>query len=425
MIIDKVVEKYVSRARQLRLLLVTSFEWMLVAAGVMVLSLTLPSILKELPGAAELKGTIASSVFMGMLVGALSSGFISDFFGRKVGNIMFLVLAGLFSGLTGASSDGTNFIVNRFLAGVGYGGLLPVVNAYLTEFTAIKIRGLYLTLLETSWAVGSILLGVYTILTLGVFGWRASYYLLALVSLPLLAVVFLLPESPKFAYMKGGRKALEKALGTKIDEKVEMHKIKKVPFLEILSKRFALRTLVVWFSWFTVSFIYYGLFIWAPNIFRSKGIAPGSALFYTFFMLMMQLPGYLLAAYLIERIGRKKSIMFFFGGTAVSALLLAAVNSQGMLLFSSVVMSVFCLGAWGMVYAYTPELYPTEMRGLGNGSAGMMARIAGIIAPYYTAFMMDKTGSITWVMIPMFLLAITAVILNAAFGIETRGKPIE
>lgn len=159
MIIDKVVEKYVSRARQLRILLVTSLEWMLVAAGVMVLSLTLPSILKELPGAAELKGTIASSVFMGMLVGALSSGFISDIFGRKVGNIMFLVLAGLFSGLTGASSDGTNFIINRFLAGVGYGGLLPVVNAYLTEFTAIKIRGLYLTLLEASWAIGSILLG--------------------------------------------------------------------------------------------------------------------------------------------------------------------------------------------------------------------------------------------------------------------------
>ncbi|ACR78772.1 MULTISPECIES: MFS transporter [Kosmotoga] len=425
MIIDKVVEKYVSRARQLRILLVTSLEWMLVAAGVMVLSLTLPSILKELPGAAELKGTIASSVFMGMLVGALSSGFISDIFGRKVGNIMFLVLAGLFSGLTGASSDGTNFIINRFLAGVGYGGLLPVVNAYLTEFTAIKIRGLYLTLLEASWAIGSILLGVYTILTLGVFGWRASYYLLTLVSLPLLAVVSLLPESPKFAYMRGGRRALEKALGTKIDEKVEMHKIKKVPFLEILSKRFAPRTLMVWFSWFTVSFIYYGLFIWAPKIFRSKGIAPGNALMYTFFMLMMQLPGYLLAAYLIERIGRKKSIMFFFSGTAVSALLLAAVNSQGMLLFSSVVMSVFCLGAWGMVYAYTPELYPTEMRGLGNGSAGVMARIAGIIAPYYTAFMMDKTGSITWVMIPMSLLAITTVILNATFGIETRGKPVE
>jgi len=139
----------------------------------------------------------------------------------------------------------------------------------------------------------------------------------------------------------------------------------------------------------------------------------------------MQLPGYLLAAYLIEKIGRKKSIAFFFIGTALSALLMASVASQIALLFSSVIISVFCLGAWGMVYAYTPELYPTKMRALGNGAAGVMARIAGILAPYYTAFVMDKTNSITLVMIPMAILTIISATFALIVGKETKGIPVE
>ncbi|AKI96509.1 MFS transporter [Kosmotoga pacifica] len=423
--IDKVIEKYVPVRKQSLLLFFTSLEWMIVAAGVMILSLTLPGILSELPGAMQVKGTIASSVFIGMLIGAFSSGLLSDFFGRKWANLSYLILAGFFTYFTGMSKTPETFILFRLFSGIGYGGLLPVVNAYLTEFTAIRIRGRFLTLLESSWAIGSILMGLFTVLSLDTLGWRWSYYGLSLISIPLLIVVLVLPESPKIAYLKKGKKGLEKVLGVNIEEEVEVTKHVKMPIISLFNRDYFSQTIMVWILWFSVSFVYYGLFIWAPKIFSSKGITPQNSLWYTFFMLVMQLPGYLLAAYLIEKIGRKKSTAFFFLGTGFSTLLMAAISTQTALLISSVIISIFCLGAWGMVYAYTPELYPTKMRGLGNGAAGVMARIAGIVAPYYTAFIMDKTNSITMVMIPMAALATVSAILAITLGRETKGLPVE
>ncbi len=426
MIIDKVVEKYVPLKKQRTLLLLTSFEWMLVAAGVMVMSLTLPSIIENVPGSAAMKGTIASTVFMGMLIGAFVSGFFSDTMGRKYTNIAFLIIAGLFSWLTSTSKTGQEFALYRFLSGIGYGGLLPVVNAYLTEFTSIKLRGRYLTLLEASWAVGSILLGVFSVTTVESYGWSPSYLALAVASIPMLVIAFYLPKSPKFAYLKGGKPELEKALKTKVTEKVEMHKPAKIPIFELLRGKFLKRTLMIWIAWFSVSFTYYGIFVYAPRIFESRGLTAVNALWYTFFMLLMQLPGYLLATYLIEKIGRRKTSIFFFTGTAFGVILMIVVNTPLTLGMFAVVLSVFCMGAWGFVYAYTPELYPTEMRALGNGSSGVMARVSGIIAPYYTTFLLESKGNTTLIMI----ITLAAFMLLSAFlfykwGIETKEKAIE
>jgi putative MFS transporter len=426
MIIDKVVEKYVPRERQRFLLFMTSLQWMLVAAGVMITSLTLPSILKTLPGSAELRGTIASAVFVGMLIGAFTSGYLSDTLGRKYTNITFLLIAGLFSALNGSAQTAESFVTFRFLAGIGYGGLLPVVNAYLTEFISIKQRGRYLTYLEASWAVGSILLGLFTVLTVEHFGWKPSYYALAISAIPMLIITFRLPPSPKFAFLKGGKPALEKALGCTVSEEVEMHKPESIPLLALLKGKYLPRTLMIWFSWFSVSFTYYGIFLWAPKLFASRGIAASNAMWYTFFMLLMQLPGYLLAAYLIEKVGRKKTGIFFFTGTGLSVLFLLAVNSSFTSGLFAVVLSIFCMGAWGFVYAYTPELFPTEMRALGNGSSGVMTRISGIIAPFYATFLIESGGNTTVVMtISLALFMLISSFLIFKFGVETKEQAIE
>jgi putative MFS transporter len=426
MIIDKVVEKYVPQSRQRYLLFTTSLQWMLVAAGVMIMSLTLPNILETLEGSVAMKNTIASSVFFGMLLGAFTSGYLSDTLGRKITNIIFLVIAGLFSALNGSAQTAGSFVTFRFLAGIGYGGLLPVVNAYLTEFTSIKIRGRYLTYLEASWAIGSILLGLFTVLTVNTWGWRPSYYALAISTIPMLMITIRLPRSPKFAFLKGGKPSLEKALGCKVSEAVEMHKPEKIPLLALLKGKFLPRTLMIWFAWFSVSFTYYGIFLWAPKLFASRGIAASNAMWYTFFMLLMQLPGYLLAAYLIEKIGRKRTGIFFFAGTGLAVLFLLAVNSSITSGLFAVVLSVFCMGAWGFVYAYTPELFPTEMRALGNGSSGVMARISGIIAPYYATFLIESGGNTTIVMtITLALFMLVGGFLIFRFGVETKALAIE
>ncbi len=246
MIIDKVIGKYLTKKQQRKLLLLTSLQWMAVAAGVMILPLTLPSIIKNLPGASEMQGTVASSVFMGMLIGALISGVFSDRFGRKITNIAFLINAIVFTFLSGISINASQFAIYRLLSGIGFGGLLPVVNAYMSEFSPIKNRGRYLTLLESSWAIGSIMIGLFSVLTVDTIGWRPSYFVLAGYSLFLLFIAFSLPESPKFAYIKGGKQALENVLNKKIEENIDMHKPKKTPLLQLLKSKYLTRTIMIW-----------------------------------------------------------------------------------------------------------------------------------------------------------------------------------
>ncbi len=427
MIIDNVIGKYLTKKQQRRLLLLTSLQWMAVAAGVMILSLTLPAIIKDLPGGSEMQGTLASSVFMGMLVGALISGTLSDRFGRKITNIIFLANAIIFTFLSGMSHSATHFAIFRFFSGIGFGGLLPVVNAYLSEFSPIKNRGRYLTLLESSWAVGSIIIGLFSVLTVDSIGWRPSYLVLAGYSLILLFIAFMLPESPKFAYIKGGKKALEKVLDNKIEENIEMHEPKKIPLLQLIKGKYLPRTIMIWLAWFSVSFSYYGIFTWAPKLFEAKGLSAVSASWYTFFMLLMQLPGYLLATYFIDKIGRKKTGIFFFSGTGIAILLLLFVNTQSLLFTFAVVMSIFNMGAWGLVYAYTPELYPTEMRSRANGTSGVMARASGIIAPYFTASLMamGNVFGITTITLTIMLIMLITAFFISRFGIETMNKAIE
>ncbi|MGC9218395.1 MAG: MFS transporter, partial [Athalassotoga sp.] len=372
--IDRVVDLYVSSKVQRSLLLLFSLAWMADAAGVMMMTFTLGGISSEWHLSIFQSSTIASLTFAGMLLGAISSGFVLDLAGRKFAMNLFLAFTIFFTFIDGFSPSPLFFGIFRLLSGIGYGGLMPSVNAYLSESTSIKIRGRYLVLLESSWAVGSILIGLYAV-TFG-SAWRSVYYSILVASL--IFIPFLrIKESPRYVFLKKGKKGLEELFGRRIEEDIETIEKPVVPVKALFGKKYFKSTILVWSSWFTISLIYYGLFTWLPKILSASGIQ-ANALWFTFFIFLAQLPGYLSAAYFIEKIGRKPSLILFFAGTAVSSLIFSFVTNIYTLIIAGLVTSFFCMGVWGLIYAYTPELFPTSFRGSANGSAGMMARIAGI-----------------------------------------------
>jgi len=419
--IDEVISKHISTRKQQQLLLLFSLAWMLDAAGVMLMTFTLGAIVKEWNLTAVQASSIASSTFMGMLVGALTSGFVADLLGRKLAMNLYLALTVVFTVLNGTVQTPLLFGILRFLSGIGYGGLMPSVNTYLSESVSINVRGRYLVLLESSWAVGSILIAWYAV-TLGAsLGWRTVYYVMA-VGFALFIPFLLLPESPKYVFAKRGKEGLEKVLRVKIEGNIEPVVKKSVPVAALLEKTYVKRTLMVWIAWFVVSFVYYGLFIWLPRFFAAAGISEARALWFSFFMMLAQLPGYLSAAYFIEKIGRKISLAAYFFGTAGAALGFSLVSETTSLVIMGLVTSFFCLGVWGLVYAYTPELFPTSFRGTANGSAGVMARIAGITAPYFTAIFVGKENLFT-ALIWFALFSAIAAIFVLLWGVETKGVP--
>jgi putative MFS transporter len=141
------------------------------------------------------------------------------------------------------------------------------------------------------------------------------------------------------------------------------------------------RTAAAWLVWFFVNFSYYGAFIWLPSILVASGFTMVRSFEYTLVITLAQLPGYATAAFLIEVWGRRATLATFLAGSAVSAGLFGIASGSVAVVGAGMLLSFFNLGAWGALYAVTPEIYPTALRGTGAGWAAGFGRIASIVAP--------------------------------------------
>jgi putative MFS transporter len=423
MTFDSLIEKVVSQSQRNYLLLITSLGWAVVAAYVMITSFTLPLLAQEWNLSNIFASTIASSTFIGMFIGTLSAGIISDYFGRKKSAMFLLFIGSFFSVLSGFIGSPTLFIIFRILSGIGFGGSMPVLNAYLTEFLNVSIRGKYLVYLESSWAIGSIFIAVIHMFIARNFTWRLDYIFLGAGFIPFL-LLLTVPESPKYLLIREKKEEFEKLFNYNIKEKIIVPKKEKVTIKALFQKGYLVRSLNILLLWFTMSFGYYGIFVWVKGILAQKGVDVVLTDWYTFYMFLAQLPGYLLAAYLIEKIGRRKSVLLFALGTAISSVIFASVSSNILVLIFSLVVSIFCMGEWGLTYAYTPELYPTTMRGTANGVSGALTRFSGFIAPFYTSYFLER-GNINIGLIGIAILFLLTGILNFIFLPETLKKEVD
>jgi MFS transporter, putative metabolite:H+ symporter len=141
------------------------------------------------------------------------------------------------------------------------------------------------------------------------------------------------------------------------------------------------RTGALWAVWFCINFSYYGAFIWLPSLLFDSGLSLVRSLGFTLVITLAQLPGYAVAAWLIEKWGRRPTLATFLVGSAVGAAMFATADGETTVLVTGMVLSFFNLGAWGALYALTPEVYPTALRATGAGAAAGFGRIASILAP--------------------------------------------
>lgn len=180
-------------------------------------------------------------------------------------------------------------------------------------------------------------------------------------------------------------------------------------------------TLMLWIVWFMVVFSYYGMFLWLPSVMVLKGFSLINSFGYVLIMTLAQLPGYFVAAWLIEKWGRKTVLSLFLLGTAGSALGFGMATSLPMLLTAGMLLSFFNLGAWGALYAYSPEQYPTIVRSSGSGMAAGIGRIGGIVGPLLVGHLLGANWSVTGIFgifTASILVAIVAIIF---LGKETMG----
>lgn len=375
---------------------------------------------------------LGSIGFAGMAIGASVGGLLADRIGRRQVFALTLLVYGLATGASALATGLGALIVLRFVVGLGLGAELPVASTLMSEYAPKRIRGRIIVILEAFWALGwlaAALIG-YFVVPLEA-GWRWAFVIGMVPAAYALVVRYTLPESVRFLERKGrvaeaeaAVRIYETAAGTAPVPSPTMPAEERPPHWRTLwAPRFRRRTAALWITWFGVNFAYYGAFIWLPSLLVDKGFSLVKSFEYTLIITLAQLPGYAVAAWLIERWGRRPTLAAFLLGSAVAAVLFGQAATVGTLIGSGMMLSAFNLGAWGALYAVSPEIYPTALRGTGSGSAAAFGRLASIIAPLTVPLLVGAggTGLAFAVLGVAFLVAMTA----ALFLPEYRGAALE
>lgn len=391
-----------------RLLATAGVGWLFDALDVGILSFVVAALAVDWDLTPTQMGWIGSVNSIGMAVGAVLCGILADKYGRKNVFMWTLLIFSLASGLSAFTTTLTAFLILRFIIGAGLGGELPVASTLVSESVEPHERGRIVVLLESFWAAGWILAAVISYFIIPEYGWRVA---LVLTAIPALYAVYLrvkLPDSKKYEAI------------SKENRPTVMQNIKTV-----WTKKYARATTMLWVLWFMVVFSYYGMFLWLPSVMVMKGFSLIQSFEYVLIMTLAQLPGYFTAAWLIEKMGRKWVLAVYLTGTALSALAFGFATDATMLVIFGMLLSFFNLGAWGAMYAYTPENYPTVIRGTGVGLAAGIGRVGGVIGPLIVGSL-TAAGYGLGPIFTIFAIAIAiAVIAVLVLGKETKQLEIE
>lgn len=391
-----------NKISQRKLLGIAGLGWMFDALDVGMLSFIIAALKADWGLTPEQMGWIGSVNSIGMAVGALLFGLWADSVGRKKIFIITLVLFSVASGISALTTTLFAFLVLRFFIGMGLGGELPVASTLVSEMVSAKERGRVVVLLESFWALGWLVAALISYFVIPSFGWRVALILSALPAFYAIYLRLKLPDSPAFS----PKKAEKRWIGQNVRD--------------VWSKKYARSTFVLWMVWFTVVFSYYGMFLWLPSVMVMKGFSMIQSFEYVLIMTLAQLPGYFTAAWLIERVGRKFVLVTYLLGTAGSALIFGQAETTAVLIVSGIFLSFFNLGAWGALYAYTPEQYPAIIRGTGAGMAASIGRVGGILGPLLVGSLVAAGYSIGLIF-SLFCASIVVGVITLAFlGKETR-----
>lgn len=422
-----------------RVTLLSGLGWMFDAMDIGLLSFVLVALAREWELTQGQVGLAISVSLFGMFVGAAASGSLADRYGRKPLLMATLLVYSVATGLTALAWGFGALLVLRFVTGLGLGGELPVASTLVAEVSPARSRGRMIVLLESFWAYGWILAALIGYLVIPEFGWRVAFAIGALPALYVLVLRRGLPESPRYLLRRGRHAEAREAarrLGVEVEEPdvgtaQGTSPVSGVGIRALWTAPYARRTAMLWVLWFGMVFSYYGIFTWLPQILATSGYSLVRSFEYVLLITLAQIPGYFSAAYLVEKWGRKATLVSYLLCCAAATLVFglrgfgAETSGAELVLWGSLV-SFFNLGAWGVVYGYTPELYPTAARGSGAGWAAGIGRIGGIAGPYAVGLMLGAPGLGTLAVFSMFAAVLLVIAANVwLLGEETRGRTLD
>lgn len=374
----------------------------------------------------QMNSYFLSSGFLGLFIGSLISGFIGDLKGRRVAYQINLLLFGGFTFLAAFAPNMGVLIFCRLMAAVGLGSEIVTGYSMVNEFAPVHNRGKWCAATSLIANCGAPITMLVCTLVLPHFGWRPLFAMIGVVAAILWYLRRDIPESPRWLIAHGRNEEAEA-----IVERLEINGSRNAATTdgatavhEPVHHSLGISLFVAIVAVTATIICQYAFTSWVPTLLLQRGINISSSLGVSAMMMMGAPVGCAIGATMIDRIGRKKTIVPAFLLTAVFGMLYAHQTSMVMVVTVGFLLTTcFYVLMASVVAVYVAELFPTQYRFRGSGVANGIAKLATVAMPIVVAWMLQVASAdvIFW---SISAIALFAGIVVWVFGDETNQKSI-
>ncbi|MEU4895109.1 MFS transporter [Streptomyces sp. NPDC044780] len=389
-----------------------------------------------------LNSLFLSVTFAGLAVGAALAGWLGDRFGRAFAFQFSLALFGIFALCAAMAPSMEVLIALRGLMSVGLGAEYVICYGMITEFIPPGHRGRYLGLLGVFGGMGVGLSSLLGWLVIPTWTWRGMFVIGGAGALIAWWLRRKMPESPQWLESRG-RYAEAEAVVQRIEAEsgivrgsprpapvaseapsAKDEEAEWVPVTVLFSRPVIRRTLMALVLTVTCLFGSYAVTGWMPTFFVEQGMTVSKSLGFNAAIMSGYLAGPLLCMFIVDRLGRRRSIMIFGTLSAVVAGLYPFMTEPALIIAVGFILVAAVASFLTLGLGTSPEFFPTAFRFRGGGFAQTAGRIGLIFSPFVVLWLFNSYG-VFGVILAVSGMYLIVTLLNGIAGIDTSRETLQ
>jgi MFS family permease len=402
-------------ASERRALLATYAGYGLDGFDFMIYSFIIPTLLTLWSMSKAEAGYIASGALITSAIGGWAAGVLADRFGRARILQLTVLWFAIFTFLSGFTHNFSELFVTRAMQGFGFGGEWSVGSVLVAEIIDARHRGKATGLVQSSWSVGwaaaALAFWAVSAVVPPAVAWKILFWLGILPGLLVIYIRRKVPEPAIFMQMRAQRAALAGNIPAR-----------RGVFLDIFRPPLLRTTILATMLSTGMLAAYYSITTWLPTFLANeRHLSVGASTGYLLMLISGSLAGYLVSAWLTDAIGRRRGFILFAACAMVLILLYTHLPVAGGMFLIGFPLGFFILGIFSGMGACLAELYPSAVRGSGQGFTYSVGRGIGGLCPSLIGLLSTRfpLGDA----IAGFTVAAYALVIVSALAIpETRGR---
>jgi MFS family permease len=356
---------------------------------------------------------------------------LADKFGRRNLLAINIALFSLSMPLVAISPNFTCFVLAYALVRFSLNGEWAIGSMLVAETWPARLRGLVISVDRSTWGVGAALAGGIAMFVVERWGWRMAFIPPAIIALIAIYVRMMCPESPYWVRTMDRKNRLRERVASGMalnpEDQAWFTKADKVGIRQLFMPDLILNTLLSTFVASTAVIAFSTVGLWMP-LFLKEAHGFSAAEYGNFYIWwgLVGVTGICFAGWVIDKLGRRLGFALMLLQATVFMTWWIFATDKTTLLVLGLIWGWGFLGVWGPITAYTAEMYPTRIRGVGNGFSWTVGMFCGyVLWPFVSVYLRQTTGSFqaAFLLIPVIMVVQTLIIWF--YSPEHAGKELD